>query len=178
MPKSIPNPHLTRRQIISQKFPKYFRPQAYSSAEDFQQMSKQEDATLILKLYELRREEVMRAARAWYVRDFNPVTMEDFVQAITGDHSGDLRMVISYWDMAAALVNEGAINLQMFDKTNAEHIVVFCKIEKLLPEIRTAMSPHFARNLETLIDAIPEGRQRVTGTRERLALMRARMAKK
>jgi hypothetical protein len=139
-------------------------------------MSKHEDATLILKLYELRREEVMRKARAWYVRDFNPATMEDFLQTMTGDHSADLRMVISYWDMAAALVNEGAINLQMFDKTNAEHFVVFCKFEKLLPEIRAAMSPHFARNLETLIDAIPEGRQRVAATGERMAAMRARMA--
>jgi hypothetical protein len=140
-------------------------------------MSKQEDAHLILKLYELRREEVMRKARAWYVRDFNPATMEDFMQAMMSDHSGDLRMVISYWDMTAALVNEGAINLQMFDKTNAEHLVVFSKFEKLLPQIRATMSPHFARNLETLIDAIPEGRQRVAATHERMAAMRARMAK-
>jgi hypothetical protein len=140
-------------------------------------MSKHEDASLILKLYELRREEVMRKARGWYIRDFHPATIEDFMQAMTGDNSGYLRMVVSYWDMAAALVNEGAINLQMFDKANAEHIVVFCKIEKLLPEIRANMAPHFARNLETLIDSIPEGRQRAAGARDRMAAMRARLAK-
>jgi hypothetical protein len=140
-------------------------------------MSKQEDAALILKLYELRREEVMRKARGWYIRDFNPATIEDFMQAMSGEHSGYLRMVVSYWDMAATLVNEGAINLQMFDKANAEHIVVFCKVEKLLPQIRATMAPHFARSLETLIDAIPEGRQRVAAAHDRMVAMRARLAK-
>jgi hypothetical protein len=37
-------------------------------------MSIQEEAGLILKLYELRREETMRKARDWYFRDFNPQT--------------------------------------------------------------------------------------------------------
>ncbi len=139
-------------------------------------MSKQEDATLILKLYELRREEVMRKARDWYIRDFNPATIEDFTQVMMSDRGHYLRMVVSYWDMAAALVNEGAISLPMFDKANAEHIIVFCKLENILPDIRATIAPHFARSLETLIDAMPEGRQRVAGARERLAVMRARMA--
>jgi hypothetical protein len=140
-------------------------------------MSKQEEAALILKLYDLRREEVMRKARAWYVRDFNPTNIEDFMQVMTSENGSYLRMVVSYWDMAAALVNEGAISLPMFDKANAEHIVIFCKIDKILPDIRATIAPHFARSLETLIDAVPEGRQRVAATRDRLAAMRARMAK-
>src|ERR1700678_478125 len=107
-------------------------------------MSKQEEATLILKLYELRREEVMRKARGWYIRDFHPATIEDFMQAMTGDNSAYLRMVVRYGDMAAALVNEGGINFQMFDKLSAEHIVWFCKIESLFPEIRMVMAPHLA----------------------------------
>jgi hypothetical protein len=145
-------------------------------AEAFPPMSKQEDATLVLKLYELRREEVMRKARDWYIRDFNPATIEDFTQVMMSDRGHYLRMVVSYWDMAAALVNEGAISLPMFDKANAEHIIVFCKLENILPDIRATIAPHFARSLETLIDAMPEGRQRVAGARERLAVMRARMA--
>ncbi|HEY0701250.1 MAG TPA: hypothetical protein VGD60_00640 [Candidatus Acidoferrales bacterium] len=65
----------------------------------------------------------------------------------------------------------------MFDRTNAEHVVVFCKVEKLLPEIRANYALNFARNLETLIDAIPDGRKRVGIMRDRMAGMRARMAK-
>ena len=67
-------------------------------------MSKQEEAGLILKLYELRREDTMRKARDWYFREFNPQTMAEFNNAMFGEHSGHLRMVTSYGDMAAALV--------------------------------------------------------------------------
>ena len=78
-------------------------------------MSKTEDAGLILKLYELRREETMRKARDWYFREFNPQSMADFNAAIFGEHSGHMRMVLSYWDMAAALVNDGAIRAELFN---------------------------------------------------------------
>jgi hypothetical protein len=135
-------------------------------------MSKQEEAALILQLYELRREEILRKARGWFVREFNPESIADFMSVATGERGDYLRMVVSYWDMAAALVNEGAIGLQLFDKTNAEHVVIFCKIEKLLPEIRANYALNFARNLETLIDAIPDGRKRVTIMRDRLAALR------
>ena len=136
-------------------------------------MSKQEEAALILKLYELRREETLRQARGWFIREFNPESFADFMTAAKSDRGDYVRMVVSYWDMAAALVNEGAIGLQLFDKTNAEHVVIFCKIEKLLPEIRANYALNFARNLETLIDAIPDGRKRVTVMRDRLASFRA-----
>src|SRR3954453_9981959 len=109
-------------------------------------MSKQEEAGLILRLYELRREETMRKARDWYFRDFNPESMADFTAALFGEHSGHLRMVVTYWDMAAALVNDGAISFQLFNDTNGEHIGVFSKIEPLLDQIRGTMSPRFAAN--------------------------------
>jgi hypothetical protein len=136
-------------------------------------MSKQEEAALILKLYELRREETLRQARGWFIREFNPESLNDFMTAAKSDRGDYVRMVVSYWDMAAALVNEGAIGLQLFDQTNAEHVVIFSKLEKLLPEIRANYALHFARNLETLIDAIPDGRKRVTVMRDRLASFRA-----
>ena len=136
-------------------------------------MSKQEEAALILNLYELRREDVLRKARSWFVREFNPQSIDEFMTIAAGERGDYLRMVVSYWDMAAALVNEGAIGLQLFDKTNAEHVVIFSKLEKLLPEIRANYALHFARNLETLIDAIPDGRKRVTVMRDRLASFRA-----
>src|ERR1700749_3267923 len=106
-------------------------------------MSKQDEAGLILKLYELRREETMRKARDWYFREFSPESMDDVNRTMFGEHSGHFRMVITYWDMAAALVNNGAITLEMFTDTNGEHFGVFSKIELLLPEIRAAYAPQF-----------------------------------
>ena len=141
-------------------------------------MSKQEEAGLILKLYELRREETMRKARDWYFRDFNPQSIADFTEAMFGEHSGHLRMVVSYWDMAAALVNDGAIGLDLFTNTNGEHIGVFSKIEPLLGEIRSAYAPQFAVNLEKLIDATPDGRNRSAKARERMKAIRDQMAAK
>ena len=139
-------------------------------------MSKQEEAGLILKLYELRREETMRKARDWYFREFNPQSVDDFTAALFGDHSGHLRMVISYWDMAAGLVNSGAISMELFNNSNGEHIGTFGKIEPLLGEIRAMINPQFAANLEKLIDATPDGRKRVAEMRERMKAIGAQLA--
>jgi hypothetical protein len=139
-------------------------------------MSKPEEASLILKLYELRREETMRKARDWYFREFNPQSMADFTAAIFGEHSGHLRMVTTYWDMAAALVNTGAISLEMFTETNGEYIGVFAKIEPLLGEIRAAYGPRWAINIEKLIDASPDGRKQLAAMKERMKSIQAAMA--
>ncbi|MGB8441914.1 MAG: hypothetical protein WA867_15670 [Candidatus Acidiferrales bacterium] len=141
-------------------------------------MSKQDEAGLILKLYELRREEVLRKARDWYFRDFNPQNITDFSNVMMGEHSGYLRMVVTYWNMAAALVNDRAISMELFNESNGEQIGVFAKIEPLLGEIRAAYAPQFAAALEKLIDATPDGRKRVAATRERMKAMRARLAER
>ena len=138
-------------------------------------MSIQEEAGLILKLYELRREETMRKARDWYFREFNPQSMADFSAAIFGEHSGHVRMVVTYWDMAAALVNRGAISRELFTDANGEQIGVFAKIEPLLGEIRAAFGPQFATNLEKLIDATPDGRKRTAATREQMKAIAAQL---
>jgi len=136
-------------------------------------MSKHEEADLILKLYDLRRESTMRIARDYYFRDFNPESMADISKALMGEHSGHLRMVVSYWDMAASLVNHGAIDLTLFNETNGEHFGVFMKLEPFLGEIRAAFGPQFVANLEKLVDATPDGRKRVAEIRERMKRMAA-----
>ena len=140
-------------------------------------MSKQEEAGLILKLYELRREDTMRKARDWYFREFNPQSLEDFNNAMFSDHSGHLRMVITYWEMAAALVNNGAIGMDIFTESNGEHIGVFSKIEPIIADVRGAYGPQFAAAFEKLIDAIPGGRERTAGAREQMKAIRERMSK-
>ncbi len=131
-------------------------------------MSKQEEASLILKLYELRREDTMRKARDWYFREFNPQSIADFQAAIFGEHSGHMRMVVTYWDMACAFVNTGAIGLELFTETNGEYIGVFAKLEPLLAEIRATYGPRWAINIEKLIDATPDGRKQLAAMRERM----------
>ena len=139
-------------------------------------MAIHDEAALVLQLYDLRREETMRDARNWYARDFYPESMADIEKVLLGERSGHLRMVASYWDMAAALVNNGAINPQLFNDTNGEHFLVFGKLEPFLNEIRTAFGPNFLINVEKLIDATAGGRERAGTVRERFKAMRARFA--
>jgi hypothetical protein len=131
-------------------------------------MGKHEDADLILKLYDLRREPVMREARNWFF-GFNPTNAQDIIDVLLGEHSGHYRMVISYWDMAAALVNSGAIDEQLFNDTNGEHIFIYAKIEPVIEEIRSLFgAPDFLRNLETVIKRIPNIDEKIAGMRERM----------
>ena len=131
-------------------------------------MSKHDDAELILKLYDLRREPVMREARNWMFT-FNPTSIQDVFDALLGEHSGHYRMVISYWDMAAAMVNNGAIDETLFNETNGEHIFVYSKIEPVIEDIRTMFgSPEFLRNLETLVKRIPNIDEKLIAMRERM----------
>ncbi len=139
-------------------------------------MSKHEEADLILKLYDLRREAVMRKAREWYFMEFNPESMADITNVMFSEQSGYLRMVMTYWDMAAALVNHGAISLDLFNETSGEYIGVFSKLQPFIEEARGMMGPQFLANLEKVIDATPGGRERAAMMRERMKGVRAEVA--
>jgi len=72
-------------------------------------MSKHEEADLILKLYDLRREATMRkGARLVFSRPSIPSRWRTSTRRCSAEHSGYVRMVWTYWDMAAALVNHGS----------------------------------------------------------------------
>jgi len=135
-----------------------------------------ESAQLILALYEQRREDTMRKARDYFT-SFDPTTYEEFMAGIMGPQSGYIRMVMSYWDMAASLVNNGAIDQQMFVDATGEFILVFARIEPFLPQLREAFgNPNFAQHLEKLALGIPNGRERVDGTLKRMRAMLATRA--
>ncbi len=141
-------------------------------------MGKQEDANLILKLYDLRREPVMREARNWFF-SFNPTTTAEYMEAVMGEHSGHLRMVITYWDMAASLVNNGAIDEQMFNDANGEHLFIFAKIEPILEGLRQEWNqPEMLKHYETLIRRIPNNQEKLAGMRERIKMIQAVMAER
>src|SRR5947209_14469361 len=119
---------------------------------------KEKGAELILRLYELRREEVMRKARTWYF-GFHPESVEDITAVARGEHSAYYRMVTSYWDMACSFVNHGAIDEEMFDDSNQEHVLVFSKIQPLLEQLRAATGPNYMRHLEQAVMRLPDAEQ-------------------
>jgi hypothetical protein len=141
-------------------------------------MSKEESANLILKLYDLRREPVMREARNWFF-SFNPTSAAEYGEAMMGEHSGHLRMVISYWDMAASLVNNGAIDEQMFNDANGEHLFIFAKIEPILEELRQQWNqPDMLKHYEAVVRRIPNNKETLAGIRERIKMIQGMMAER
>ena len=126
-----------------------------------------ENAKLILQIFEMRREPVLREARAWFVRDFNPETIDDVKAALAGPHNSHLRMVAGYWDMACSLVTHDALDKEMFLDANGEIFAAFAKIQLLLPEIRQISGPGFAKHVEQVVMSVP-------GIEERLGMLRQR----
>lgn len=136
-------------------------------------MGKQKDAHLILELYDLRRESVMREARNWFF-SFNPTGVQDFIDVLVGDKSAYFRMVVSYWEMAASLVNHGAIDEQMFNDANGEHIFVFAKVEPFLGDLRNMFgSTAYLAHLEKVVKRIPNVDERIENLRARMSQLRA-----
>jgi hypothetical protein len=138
-------------------------------------IDKQKSAELILKLYELRREEVMRKARDWF-GGFNPTSAEDILGAVRGEHSAYYRMVTTYWDMACSFVNNGAIDEQMFNDANGEHVFLFAKIQPFLEELRKLSHPQLLQHLEKVVMRVPEVENRMERMREMSKMIAATRA--
>jgi hypothetical protein len=125
---------------------------------------KSQDVALILKLYELRREEGIRRARKWYFTEFDPQNAEDVVKIFTSGHdsSAYYRMITSYWEMAASFVNNGGIDEKMFLDANGEHVGVFSRVEPFIEDVRKAIGlPDYLRQLETLVNKTPNAKERL-----------------
>jgi len=129
------------------------------------------DAELLLKLYDLRREPVMREARAFYA-NLAP-TEENFLSVVanpTSKESSYVRQVVGYWEMAAALVVHGALNARLAFDTLQEMYFVYVKIKPFLPTLREKTnSPDFLANMEKLAEGTQESRERVARVQARIA---------
>ena len=112
------------------------------------------DAEIILKLYQLRTEAVMREARAWMTGEFWPNTAEDFfavAQNPKDPHNAYFRQVLTYWEMAAAMVLHGAVSAELFVDCNGEGFFLLAKFSHLLEAIREKM-PTFMNKTSELVN--------------------------
>jgi hypothetical protein len=120
-----------------------------------------QDADLLLRLYELRREERMRQARHWVLHEYQPVPWEQMKATyMTGSpEDASLRMVTSYWDMVGTLVNNGILHAGLLFETTGEAIQVWNKVKGWVEGIRKETRPTYLRNLELLATRHLEWRQ-------------------
>jgi hypothetical protein len=141
------------------------------------------DADIILKLYELRTEAVMRESRAWVIGQFWPNTSDEvfaLLQNPADPHNPQLRQVMSYWEMAAALVVHGAVSAELFVDTNGEGFFLLAKFAHILDEIREKHPPFLSKTSELTNRFLTAGQRydvilkNVQGIRQNLAAQSAK----
>jgi hypothetical protein len=120
------------------------------------------DAEIILRLYELRTEAVMRQARAWVLGEFWPTTAEEYfsvAENLPDPHNAWLRQVLTYWEMAAAMVLHGAVSAELFVDCNGEGFVLLAKFAPFLDAIR-GKDPSFLIKTSELVNRFTAATQR------------------
>lgn len=122
-----------------------------------------EQANLLLKLYDLRREPRLREARAWFTAHFDANTPDELNRKYPHGSEGNvnMRMVVSYWDLAAGLVNRGLIDDELFFESAGEAWFVWERLRELAPAMRAAFkNPHAWAQLEALAKRFEQWQER------------------
>jgi len=130
-----------------------------------------QDAELILKLYDLRRETVMRQARDFF-GNFWPANFDEFMKVAFNFGSKEnayVRQVMSYWEMVAGLIVHGTLNPELANDTLGEMFFVYAKLQPYIKDMRAKFnSPEFLQNLEKVVEGTPENRERLAQTQKRI----------
>ena len=112
-----------------------------------------DDANLILKLFEMRREERMRKARAWFTAHFKVKTWDELQKLAPpgSDENASFRMVVTYWDMVASFITSGVLHEELFFQSGRELLFVWERLRDVLPHIRDMnKDPLLYQHLETV----------------------------
>lgn len=120
---------------------------------DWSRVATYEDANLLLRLYEMRREEKLRKARVWFVAECKPKTKAEWEQLcpMGSENNAYYRMVTTYWEMACSMVTSGILHPELFIQNSLEHLLVWVRIRAIVPEIRQSLTaPHQLKNLEAV----------------------------
>ena len=138
------------------------------------------DAQLVLKLYELRREERLRAARDWYRTKFFPQSFEDVrtVLSPANPDNASWRMVTSYWEMAASFVSHGVLDAELLLESGTEMLLVWSRLEDFIPKLRQEYGARVLVNVEKTIARVPWAADRVRQFKDRLPAFRQALASK
>jgi hypothetical protein len=139
-----------------------------------------EDAKIIMRLYDLRREPEMRKARAWYA-NWWPTSVDEvlrMVNAFGTQENAWFRQVNGYWDMAASFVLRDALNEDLFFDSGGEMWFTLSKLQPFLKEVRQkANMPQAFLRVEKLATRTKNGRERMQMALKRAEARRASAAK-
>jgi hypothetical protein len=136
-----------------------------------------DQASLLLHLYEIRREARLREARNWFFSQFEACTPDELMRKYPSGSEGNasFRMVLTYWDMAAGLVNRGLIDDELFFENSMEGWIAWEKVKNLVSLQREkSKNPTYLSQLEDFATRFEAWRERVApGSIEAFRQMRA-----
>lgn len=127
-----------------------------------------EQADLLMRLYEMRRDPEMRRARAYIAHEFQAKTWDEVGYMTGSDPDRYFRMVTSYWEMVAAIVNRGLIDEDLFFDTQGEGLFIWTRVRNLVPEGRKRFRPTWLWNLERMARRQQAWRERTYPAAERV----------
>jgi hypothetical protein len=131
------------------------------------------DAELVLRLYDLRREAVMRESRktiaAWHPRSFEDVVA---ITKLDDPKNAAWRQVSSYFEMAFGFARHGIVPADFLAENTGEGLLLYAKLEPHLKAFRKHVAPTAFRNSEWLVKKSPVARERLKLFQKRLAAMR------
>ena len=138
------------------------------------------DAELVLRVYEMRREPVMRESRDAINRDFWPERYEDFLAVTKADHplNRPWRQVGTYWEMVYGMVRHGIVHPDYFLESNGEGLILFARIHPYLERYRNEVNPLALRNAEWVTSHCPAGQRLYEVIQARVRRMAEARAKK
>ncbi len=112
-----------------------------------------DDVNLVLKLYEMRREERLREARRWFAASFKVKTFDDFTKLCPAgsEPNASYRMVTTYWEMVASFLTSGVLNAELFYQSGREMLFTWERVRDIVPTVRETYT--HARELKNLEDA-------------------------
>jgi hypothetical protein len=141
-----------------------------------------DEVNLMLRLYDMRREPRLRQARAWFVDHFHPATPEEMAEKYPqgSEENTYIRMVISYWEMVASIVNRGLINDELFFESNGELWVVWDRLRSVVPAWRAAFkNPRMFANIEEAFKRFEAWREKYApGSNAAMRTMMSQMVSK
>ena len=137
-----------------------------------------EQAELMLRLFEMRRDPEMRRARHHVMHEFKPTSWEE-VHYLSGE-DGDrwFRMVTSYWEMVASMVNRGILDEDLFFDTHGEGLLIWNKVKAVVPEGRKHIRPTWLWNLERMSRRQQAWRERTFPTAKKVIEAGSKLARK
>lgn len=119
-----------------------------------------QDADLVLRLYEMRREPVMRESRQALIRGWNPTTLEECMAVTVPSHplNAAFRQCTSYWEMAYGMARHGIVHADYLMESNGEGLLLYSRAEPWLAELREKAGPFAFANAEWVATQCERGR--------------------